>query len=195
MIDFEQIKRIYKFSSQLSISDINLLLKEAKSITFQKKEYLLREGDTINRIYYIRKGIIRSFHINEKGEETTFRLAPEHHLAGNMDMVLFQQPSRFYYEALETTKVYALDYNVVQELVDRHPTLSVNRKFVFQKLMREAHRRIESFVLLSPEERYLKFLEDYPNIQNRVPDKYIANTLGITPVSLSRIRKRIAEKR
>ena len=60
--------------------------------------------------------------------------------------------------------------------------------------MREAHLRIEGFILYTPEERYIKFIEKYPDINNRVPDKYIANVLGITPVSLSRIRARIIEK-
>jgi DNA-directed RNA polymerase subunit F len=61
--------------------------------------------------------------------------------------------------------------------------------------MRQAFQRVESFVFLSPEERYQKYVEDHPNIINRAPDKYIANILGITPVSLSRIRSRIASKR
>ena len=67
-------------------------------------------------------------------------------------------------------------------------------KYVFQKMMRHQLARVESFVLNSPEERYLKYIKDYPDLINRVPDKYIAHVLGITPVSLSRIRKRISDK-
>ena len=70
-----------------------------------------------------------------------------------------------------------------------------NRKYILQRLLKESFKRVESFVLLNPEERYLKFIEDNPGLMNRVPNKYIANILGITPVSLSRIRKRIAEKK
>lgn len=61
--------------------------------------------------------------------------------------------------------------------------------------MKRAFQRIESFVFLSPEERYKKYVKDYPNVIDRAPDKYIANVLGITPVSLSRIRTRIASKK
>ncbi len=64
-----------------------------------------------------------------------------------------------------------------------------------QRGMKQAFQRVESFVLLSPEERYLKYMQDYPSVINRAPDKYIANVLGITPVSLSRIKGRITAKR
>jgi hypothetical protein len=61
--------------------------------------------------------------------------------------------------------------------------------------LKQTFGRIDSFVLLSPEERYKKYIKDFPGIVNRAPDKHIANVLGITPVSLSRIRKRIASEK
>ena len=61
-------------------------------------------------------------------------------------------------------------------------------------MLKESIERVESFTLHSPEERYINFVKSKPNIVNRVPDKYIATILGMTPVSLSRIRKRIATK-
>ena len=75
-----------------------------------------------------------------------------------------------------------------------HNSLKKFLKKFFQRIVREAHLRIEGFVLHTPEERYIKFIEKYPDINNRVPDKYIANVLGITPVSLSTIRARITKK-
>ena len=66
---------------------------------------------------------------------------------------------------------------------------------ILRKMIFKVKERLETFVLLNPEERYLKFIKDFPDLTNRVPDKYIANVLGITPVSLSRIRKRISSKK
>ena len=63
------------------------------------------------------------------------------------------------------------------------------------KILSESLSALDDFILLSPEQRYLKFIQDHPVLLNRAPIKYIANVLGITPVSLSRIRKRIANKR
>jgi len=71
----------------------------------------------------------------------------------------------------------------------------MNRTFMGKRLMKQAFQRIGSFVFLTPEERYKKYIKDYPNVVNRAPNKYIAHVLGITPTSLSRIRKRIATKK
>ena len=88
-----------------------------------------------------------------------------------------------------------MNYDTLQRIFESNMKFESNRKYVFQKIIRQMLKRLESFVLYSPEERYQLYIKDYPNIVNRVPDKYIANVLGITPVSLSRIRKRIAEKK
>jgi len=77
-------------------------------------------------------------------------------------------------------------------MADRNSTIGVYRSIFQVDMLKEAMERIESFVLLSPTERYLKLIEEKPDIVNRVPDKYLSTYLGITPVSLSRIRKRIA---
>ena len=195
MIDFERLKNIYKFNRHLSLKDVQLLLKSARSKSFSKKELLIEEGSQKNEIFIIRKGLVRCYYVNDKGEEITFQLIPEHYIVANADIILFKQASRFNYEAFEDTKTYSLEYDVMQSILESNIKFESNRKYVFQKMLKLAHRRIESFVLHSPEERYLLFIKDYPNIVNRVPDKYIANVLGITPVSLSRIRKRIAEKK
>ncbi|WP_339714174.1 Crp/Fnr family transcriptional regulator [Cyclobacterium amurskyense] len=194
MVDLNRLKQIYKFGKELSLKDIQVLLKAAKNGSFRKKELLINEGSKRNDVFYIKSGLVRCFNINDKGEEITLKLIPEHQVVANVDLILFSQTSRFFYEALENTEVFFIDYDVLQDLVSRNPKLEANRKYVLQRLLKESMERVESFVLLTPEERYLRFVKDYPGITKRVQDKYIANVLGITPVSLSRIRKRIATK-
>ena len=194
MVDLNRLKQIYKFGKELSLKDIQVLLKAAKNGSFCKKELLINEGSKRNDVFYIKSGLVRCFNINDKGEEITLKLIPEHQVVANVDLILFSQASRYFFEALENTEVFFIDYDVLQDLVARNPKLEANRKYVLQRLLKESMERVESFVLLTPEERYLRFVKDYPGITNRVQDKYIANVLGITPVSLSRIRKRIASK-
>ncbi|AEL27580.1 Crp/Fnr family transcriptional regulator [Cyclobacterium marinum] len=194
MVDLNRLKQIYKFGKELSLKDIQVLLKAAKNGSFSKKELLINEGSKRNDVFYIKSGLVRCFNINDKGEEITLKLIPEHQVVANVDLILFSQASRYFYEALENTEVFFIDYDVLQDLVARNPKLEANRKYVLQRLLKESMERVESFVLLTPEERYQRFVKDYPGITNRVQDKYIANVLGITPVSLSRIRKRIASK-
>jgi DNA-directed RNA polymerase subunit F len=87
-----------------------------------------------------------------------------------------------------------LDYKTAQGIIDNNPKLSSSRNTFLTNMLGQAMDRIESFVLLSPEERYNKLIAEKPDITNRVPDKYLATMLGITPVSLSRIRKRIVSQ-
>lgn len=134
------------------------------------------------------------YHIKENGEEITFNLLSEQNVVANFDFVGTNSPSKFYYETLEDCNFFSLDYQVVDSIVSSNSKLEANRKFFLRKIIFEVKERLESFVLMNPEERYLKFIKDFPDLSNRVPDKYIANILGITPVSLSRIRKRIASR-
>lgn len=157
---------------------------------------MIPAGSTKSDIFFIRKGIVRSYYTNEVDEEITFQLYPEYYTVANLHTLLFDEPSKFYYQALERTKIYSIDYTSFIEMTSKNPKLfEINRMYIGKGAMKLAFNRIESFVFLSPEERYKKYVKDYPNVVNRAPDKYIANVLGITPVSLSRIRNRIATKK
>jgi hypothetical protein len=97
---------------------------------------------------------------------------------------------------LEKTKVYFTDLKTFQDInTSDSDILKIDNGNFGRQILKQAFQRIDSFVFLSPEKRYIQYLKDNPNIINRVPDKYIANVLGITPVSLSRIRKRISKKK
>jgi len=195
VVDLDKLKQIYKFGKELSLEDAGSLIKSAKTKTYEKKELLIEEGSTKTEMFFIREGLVRCYIINEKGDEITFGLIAENHILANADMILYEQKSRFYYEALEKTKTFSIDHRVVEKIVESNPKLEKNRKFIFQKMFKTMIERVESFVLLNPEERYLDYIEKNPTLINRVPDKYIANVLGITPVSLSRIRARIVSKK
>ncbi len=121
---------------------------------------------------------------------------PEYNVVVNIHSVLFEEPSNFSYQTFEDTKIYKIDYASVIDLTSKNPDLlEINRRYIGRNAMRQAFKREESFVFMSPVERYLTYIKDYPNVVNRAPDKYIANVLGITPVSLSRIRNRLATKK
>lgn len=163
---------------------------------FEKGEIIIHIGATEKDVYLIRKGLVRSYLVNEKFDEITFQLFPEYHVFGNVHSILFDDPSHFSFQALEPTKVYSINYDSFQDVVAKNPYLfDINRTYLMERVVKQAYQRVESFVFLSPEERYKKYVKDYPNVIGRAPDKYIANLLGITPVSLSRIRNRIATKK
>ena len=195
MIDFSKIKSIYKLGRNLDLSDVQVLFSAAGKKSFKQGDFLFRQGSKSRMVYLINKGLVRTFKINERGEEISIKVFSEHQIVANVHSLMFDQESEYNYECMEAVSAICLDYDQLQQIIDKHPKLEKNRKYILQRLLKESFKRVESFVLLNPEERYLKFIEDNPGLMNRVPNKYIANMLGITPVSLSRIRKRITEKK
>ena len=172
------------------------LLKNVTIQSFDKGAILIEINSTNKDVFYIRKGLVRCYSVDKENNEITFQIYAENQLFANAHAFLFNDPSKFYFQALEQTKVYYVDYNSFLKLTSNNMDLfEMNSSFVGKKIIQMAFQRVESFVFLSPEERYEKFVKDNPKLINRVPDKYIANVLGITPVSLSRIRRRISIKK
>ncbi|MEL6673722.1 MAG: Crp/Fnr family transcriptional regulator [Bacteroidota bacterium] len=191
---FQQLKKLYQLSVDLTFKDMQVLIGAAGMRAFAPQEYLMEEGSQSRMVYLIREGLIRTFFVNDKGDEITNSLRWQNQVYTNTDVVLFDRPSRFYVQALEPTKTFTMDYDKLQLIIDRNPKFEKNRKHILLDILKQSLEQSESFILLTPEERYQRFVRNRPDIINRVPGKYIANILGITPVSLSRIRKRIAEK-
>lgn len=176
----------------LSLEDIMQLYALAETRELKAGEIYIKTGVLSYKLALIRQGLIRAFLKNQNGDEVTLMLRWEQQFVASMDGVLHQRPSRFIYQALEDTILVEVDFMQVQSLIDNHPKLSAARNHILLQMLSQAMDRVESFVLLSAEERYLKLMKEKPGIFNRVPDKYISTLLGITPVSLSRIRKRIS---
>lgn len=172
-----------------------VLFRKIKTKTYEKGEVIIETGSLHKDLFFIRKGLVRSFSNKNDEEEITFQLFPENQPFANAHAILLNEPSHFTYQAIERTKVYSIDYETFQSVTaSNNNLLELNRNILGKKILRQIFLRIESFVFLSPEERYKKYIKDYPNIVNRAPDKYIANVLGITPTSLSRIRSRMVSK-
>lgn len=180
----------------MKIKSILALLRNVKTKSFRAGDVLINEGSSNKDVFFIRKGLVRCFYTNTHADEITFQLFPEYNAVINFHTLLFDEPSKFTYTAFEPTKAYCIDYDSLMQMTSENSSfLELNRKFIGQRAIKQAFMRIESLVFLTPEERYQKYVKDYPNIVNRAPDKYIANVLGITPVSLSRIRNRISTKK
>ena len=192
--NFEKVKAFYQFSPDFKEQDLAALVQVLKPKTYKKKEILIEAGSSVKQAFFIKQGLVRCYFINAKGMEITYSLFPHNHILMNSDRVLFNRPSRFYYEAIEPTEVLYNEMDIVEEVIASYPKLEANRKYLMERALKEARDRVDSFVLHSPEEHYLLYLKKYPDLVNRVPNKYIANILGITPVSLSRLRRRIAQR-
>ncbi|WP_212004905.1 Crp/Fnr family transcriptional regulator [Chitinophaga sp. HK235] len=175
-------------------ADMGPLFVATRQQKLEAGEMYIREGDTAKKLAYLMQGIMRAYMVKESGEEATMFLRWEGQFIASHDTIIRQQPARFNYRALEETTLLEIDYDRLEEVLKEHPEFEPLRIYFLKRMLAEALDSIEAFVLLSPEERYLQLLNSRADIVNRVPDKYIASIMGITPVSLSRIRKRLQER-
>ncbi|MEL7530103.1 MAG: cyclic nucleotide-binding domain-containing protein, partial [Bacteroidota bacterium] len=119
---FKKIKQLYDIPDSFEWSDVKVILKVAKFKRHKAKSFLIEVGEDNKNIYFIFKGLVRAYHVNEKGEEITALLFKENQFFFCSDVILLQQASQFYYECLEPTYVGCLDFEQAQQV------LSANRK-------------------------------------------------------------------
>ncbi|MFD1255309.1 Crp/Fnr family transcriptional regulator [Mucilaginibacter terrae] len=193
MLSNDDIKFYFSIFKGLNLADITELFKMAHTRHVPANGIYIEEGSSSKKLGLIRKGLIRAYKVKENGDDVTLILRWENQFVASHDSVILDQPSRFIYQALEDTTLMELDYGKVENILDNNPKLSSHRNIFLLRMLAESLERMESFVLLTPEERYLQLIKDKPDIFNRVHNKYLATLLGITPVSLSRIRKRISQ--
>lgn len=195
MIDFQKLIQIFPFASKFSTEDLVGFFKHVKVLKVNEGDVFFKEGSLKNQVFFINKGLIRAYCVNEKGEEITTRLRCENQIIASHEVIFFNQPSRFSFQALEDSELFVTNFDAIQKVIENNPKLETGRRYFLKESLAESLKTVDNFILLTPEQRYIKFIEQNPSLINRVPNKYIANVLGITPVSLSRIRKRIASKK
>jgi CRP-like cAMP-binding protein len=195
MLNQEEINFYLSIFKGLELKDMYDLFKLAHTRKIAAGEVYIHEQSAYQKLAYIKKGLIRAYYLKVNGDEITLMLRWENQFIASHDTIIFNKPSRFIYQALEDTVVMEIDYGKAQHILDNNPKLSATRNNFILNMLAESMNRVESFVLLNPEERYLQLVHEKPDIVNRVPNKFLATLLGITPVSLSRIRKRIASAR
>jgi CRP-like cAMP-binding protein len=171
------------------------LLQFATSKVIAASEIYIPEGKIFKKIIYIKKGILRIFFVTASGEEKTFFFRWEGQIAAIPECIFDNQPTRQTWQALEDCELMEIDFDIVEKLSENNISLIKIRLGFAEKMFLEALKRVESFVLDKPEERYQKLIIKNPEIIKRVADKHIASFIGVTPVSLSRIRKRLASQK
>ena len=158
-------------------------------LSIPTKTILLEEGKVAEKLYLIRKGCLRLFFYNE-GKDITFQFFFEGDFVASFDSLYKRTPSLFYLESIEPTELTAIRREDFYNQINNNLSL---RQLYEKKLIDRFHAYQQLFlsrIKNTPQQRYEELLKEYPNIIQRVPQHYIASYLGITPVSLSRIRNR-----
>ncbi|MBP9793916.1 MAG: Crp/Fnr family transcriptional regulator [Flavobacterium sp.] len=162
--------------------------------TVQKGELLLRQGEICNHSFFVEKGLLRSYTIDTLGKEHIIQFASESWIISDRSSIFFNEPSDFYIDAIEETTVILLDQNFINLACEISVSFRLFNDRALQNHIRHLQKRINLLLGASAEERYLDFIKLYPDMLLRVPQWMIASYLGITPESLSRVRKELAKR-
>ncbi len=160
-----------------------------------KNDFLLREGDISKHTAFVTKGCLRLYSIDLKGKEHILQFAPEEWWIGDMESFSKNTPSSYFIDAIEDSEVLLMDLPAQETLFRQIPEAVAFFQQLMQNRQVATQKRIIFSMSASAEQRYLDFIKTYPSFTQRVPQHMIASYLGITPESLSRIRKQVITKK
>lgn len=187
----DKISENVDFFKGIPKNELIELIHRSKTQIINKDDYFLKEGDIPRRIGFVRSGILRLYYIDKTGKDVTKHFCPEHTLAISYSAFIQQQPSRFFIQALENTKLITIDKSSYDYLLNRNICWQITARKLAEMVFILKERREAELLLDDAQKRYLQFLTDYPNLINRIKHYYISSYLGVTPESLSRIRAQI----
>jgi len=161
---------------------------------FRKKQYILQEGDICRNETFIVKGLTRTYHVDESGQEHILQFGLDDWWVGDMYSFLTETTSKSNVECLEETEVFQITKPNLEKLYTKVPKMERHFRIVIQNAFIASTNRISASLAKTALERYLEFIDKYPQIEQRVANHHIASYLGITPQSLSRLRSQAASQ-
>jgi CRP-like cAMP-binding protein len=164
-----------------------------RHLHLKKNEYFIRAGSVPDKMAYIVLGIFRVSYLTESGEEKVLAIRGEGRMLSAFSAILEQTPSWYDIQALEDSDLLYISLDQYTKGLQGHACWQVINAKYAQMLFVEKERRESEFLSDNAETRYRKFRERFPGVEDRIRQYHIASYLGMTPVALSRIRKKIRE--
>lgn len=183
----EALFQYFRKFNPLSKNAEEAIVEICNILSMQKNKDLQPIGHTCKTIYFINSGVARIYYFKD-GIDITESFSFENNIIARVESLFTGRPSRKAIQVLEDTEVVAINANKLFKLYDTFPEIERLFRKIFESAYVDTVNRIEGIQFHSAEERYHSLLTEAPNVLMRVPLKYVASYLGITQVSLSRIR-------
>lgn len=179
----------------LSGDEKELVTQKFHPRLFRKRQYALQEGDVCMQMYFVIRGCLRMYKIDEQGNSHILQFAAEDYWINDLGSFHSQQPSELAIDALEDTMVLQISRDELVGLYTDAPKFHRIFRVLIENAFVALQKRLLQTISSTAEDRYQSFLDTYPHLVNRLPQTQIAAYLGITPEFLSRLRSKISKSK
>jgi CRP-like cAMP-binding protein len=193
-MNFDLLLRNIARHIQLDQTEIDFFITLLQTKNLKRKEFLLKQGEICKTENFINKGCLRVYTIDENGFEHIVVFGIEGWWVSDLFSLFTNAPSIYYIDALEDTELLQISKPNLDKLYERVPKFERFFRVILQNAYIAQQQRINQNLSLQAEQRYLNFIDKYPAFEKRIPQKQIAAYLGITPVFLSMLRKKLSRK-
>ena len=187
---FERINQNVLRKIQLTADELAHFNTFLRPKTLRKREFLQRAGEVTQSVAFVSTGILRSYSIDQKGEEQVMQFAPEDWWISDIYSSLTGKPSQLFVDAMEDSELLLLGNESQEKLYAEIPAFERYFRILAQNRFLTLQERITNALNETAEQKYAYFLEKYPTLQQRIPQHQIASYLGIQPETLSRLRRK-----
>ena len=191
---FEILQAYFERNGTLASEEINFMRSVVLPKHLKKGEFLIREGEVPRHGAFVCKGFLRSYFVDNKGKEHVVQFAPENWWISARPGVV-QNAASVFIDAIEDSDIFLVDHAAHISLMQRVPLYASSFLAGIQKRGEAKEQRIVHSLAATAEERYNDFIKTYPSIAQRVPQHMLASYLGITPETVSRIRRKALTKK
>ena len=185
----QQIKEYLNRYVHFEEEEVDQFFSRLQHKAFPKKSYLLQAGKTCRHKFFLVKGLVRCFYIDDQGTDRTVQFAIENWWVTNMESFLREKPSQVSIQAMEDTEILLLTKNNLDELYEAIPKLERLFRITTENMLVAIQNRHEFYMKKSGREKYDLILEHIPELAQRVPQYILASYLEMTPEHLSALRK------
>ncbi|MBK8449510.1 MAG: Crp/Fnr family transcriptional regulator [Saprospiraceae bacterium] len=160
----------------------------------KRRQFILQENDVCKYYTFVISGLFKMYAVDKNGKENNIQFASENDWIADIGSFHNEKPSRLYIEAIEPSIILQISKDNLWYLYTNYPKFDRNFRVIIEDKFIELQNRVLQTISSTAEERYETYLEQYPNLSNRLPNTQIASYLGITPEFLSKIRNNISKK-
>ena len=178
---------------QVTEDELNYIESGLSIIELKPRQIYIHASNIQKEIGFVFSGLLRGYYVDNKGNQITVKFVREYEFATHFPAFISQTPSMYSFQTIEPTVIVNISYKHIQEGYQRYPIMERYGRLVAEEVLKIQQKRIESFLFETAEQRYLDFIQENPDLFNRVSLSHLSSFLGMERQTLTRIRQKLAK--